>query len=674
MFSSTVQNVSLSNTYKLHWLDQNAKDDIYLQKQLNEFFNNELTIFDNIIDYNENIRLLADEERVILIVSGYFGKELVPTVNNLSQVLAIYVYCSNRDLHLQWTKNYKKVRAVLSHGDDLIYHLQKDARYREPLSPITVFQQSHKNVRADNAQFIWQQLFIAILLRLKPEESSSNEKLVEYLKRTYPQQLDVVEKFHQDYQPENSLQWYTKDSCIYKCLNYACRMNDFGTLVLYRYFIKSLYEQLANQYRQQKKLLSDMTLYRGQLMSPEELIQLQKSVGQFISFNSFLSTSQDLAVAEMYAGKGVLFEITTSLSNEKLDTSADVSWWNRPLFERSIETPISKPYALISGCSQFSDEDEVLFMAGTIFCLDKMEPPYEQTKPFWTAHLHLASDSDHNLKELYRYRIIELSTETTIADDLNPLLIEMGYLAPGKIEENDDETQQNQSNLPIFLLKSALSVFSTTKIQINLGKIQTTKGDYQAAIDTFMKALQGTTDVRCIAEIESNLAVVYERMKDYSTALSHCRKAEQYSNSVDNFMIMIRLYMKLEDYVAALQIIESNVLPQEKDSLKIARHYRLMGKIYEARKQFDLALENYKKSFQLFEKLYPFDRVDDVFRHNGRGGSEMKDISRHLLRLIDKTKKSDEYAVLDGYFREFNCDREEAYSNYLTTQFYRDPM
>lgn len=131
------------------------------------------------------------------------------------------------------------MRAVLSHPDDLIYNLQRDARYRQPLRPFTVFQHSHKNLRTENAQFIWQQLFIDILLRLKPEESNSNEELIDYLKRTDPTALNVIKEFQRDYKPEDSLQWYTKDSCLYKRLNEASRMNDFRTLVRYRYFIKS---------------------------------------------------------------------------------------------------------------------------------------------------------------------------------------------------------------------------------------------------------------------------------------------------------------------------------------------------------------------------------------------------------------------------------------------------
>ena len=92
----------------LYWLDPNAKDHIHLHSQLNQLVNNKLTIFDNPNNCIERIRSLQNEERVVLVVSGQFDKELVPTVNNSSQVLAIYIYCSNRDIHLQWVKNYKK--------------------------------------------------------------------------------------------------------------------------------------------------------------------------------------------------------------------------------------------------------------------------------------------------------------------------------------------------------------------------------------------------------------------------------------------------------------------------------------------------------------------------------------------------------------------------------------
>lgn len=407
-------------------------------------------------------------------------------------------------------------------------------------------------------------------------------------------------------------------------------------------------------------------------MSPEELRQLQMSVGQFISFNSFLSTSQQEDVAQMFAGDSVLFRIVTNVSNEPSNTSVDVSWWNRPLFERSTSKPVWKPYAPIVDKSQFADEEEVLFMAGTIFCLDRMESPDAGKKSCWTAHLHLAGESDHQLTELYRYRVIELSAETTLAGDLNPLLNEMGYLTTGDVEENDDQLEKSYSDLSVFLLKAGIKVYQTTNGQIRLGRAQTKQGDYQAAIDTFMKAQTGTTDLQRIAEIESNLALVYEKMKDYPMALSYCRRAEQHSNSVDNYRIMVRLYMKRKDYVPALQIAQSRVLPQEKDSLEIARVYRLVGNIYEAMQQSELALDNYKNAFKLLKELYPFDHVNDVFHHKSRAGSEMKDICRHLLRLIDKTQKNEEYAVLDQYFLEFNNEREEAARLHSFNMFHRD--
>ena len=101
-------NLPAATGYGIFWLDLNAKDDVHLKSQLNQLVDNQLTVFDNPIDCSERIRSLADGERVILVISGQFGRELVPTVDDLSQVVAIFVYCSNRDSHLQWVKRYKK--------------------------------------------------------------------------------------------------------------------------------------------------------------------------------------------------------------------------------------------------------------------------------------------------------------------------------------------------------------------------------------------------------------------------------------------------------------------------------------------------------------------------------------------------------------------------------------
>ena len=49
------------------------------------------------------------EEKIVLIVSGNFGRRLVPEIHNLGNVVAIYIYCRNKEAHKQWSSAYNKV-------------------------------------------------------------------------------------------------------------------------------------------------------------------------------------------------------------------------------------------------------------------------------------------------------------------------------------------------------------------------------------------------------------------------------------------------------------------------------------------------------------------------------------------------------------------------------------
>ncbi|CAF4344234.1 unnamed protein product, partial [Rotaria magnacalcarata] len=59
-------------------------------------------------------------DSIILIVSGQYGRQIMPNVYELSQLIAAFVYCSNKEAHIGWSKDYYKIKAVLTHSDKLI--------------------------------------------------------------------------------------------------------------------------------------------------------------------------------------------------------------------------------------------------------------------------------------------------------------------------------------------------------------------------------------------------------------------------------------------------------------------------------------------------------------------------------------------------------------------------
>ena len=49
-----------------------------------------------------------------MIISGALGQHIVPVVHNMSQVDSIFIFCSNKQYHEQWTKEWSKIKGVFT--------------------------------------------------------------------------------------------------------------------------------------------------------------------------------------------------------------------------------------------------------------------------------------------------------------------------------------------------------------------------------------------------------------------------------------------------------------------------------------------------------------------------------------------------------------------------------
>jgi len=98
-------------TFLLYWLDAevNISDhNKIVQKQLNSIVNH-LEIFDDLSQCQQTIESLSKQDRLILIVSGRLGRQIVPQIHHLRQLLSIYVYCTDKLLNEEWSKQFRKV-------------------------------------------------------------------------------------------------------------------------------------------------------------------------------------------------------------------------------------------------------------------------------------------------------------------------------------------------------------------------------------------------------------------------------------------------------------------------------------------------------------------------------------------------------------------------------------
>ncbi|CAF3595966.1 unnamed protein product [Rotaria sp. Silwood1] len=68
-----------------------------------------------------------------MIVSDEFGKEIVPSVQNLRQVMSIYVYSMNKEINEQWASRFVKVKAVVVQLDELISRITTDHNIQQTM-------------------------------------------------------------------------------------------------------------------------------------------------------------------------------------------------------------------------------------------------------------------------------------------------------------------------------------------------------------------------------------------------------------------------------------------------------------------------------------------------------------------------------------------------------------
>jgi len=278
--------------------------------------------------------------------------------------------------------------------------------------PIDIYNSDGQSTTGLNGRFVYSQILIDCILRLQSNEYDRHE-LLQFCRDRYQTnsiELQHLNDFEREYTPDKVLWWYTRESFFYKILNHALRTQDIHLIYLFRSFIFDIQQQLKiNQFNR-----TISRVYRGQIMSDSELNQLKQCQGQFISINAFFSTSQS-----WLHSKFILGDQTSTITH------------NRILFEIEIDSIVveSKPFADISQFSDFKEEEEVLFMVGSIFYVRTISMDDEH---IWNVKLRFCNDNEHELQELLSYMKERTGYGPTNLRILGDVLWKMGKLELAK--------------------------------------------------------------------------------------------------------------------------------------------------------------------------------------------------------------------------------------------------
>jgi hypothetical protein len=97
----------------LLWLDAVADNhEIQNAEQKLRSIINYLKRFQDVKPCQQYIEQSSNQDRIVLIVSGRLGQEIVPSVQQLRQVISIYVYCMNKKTHEKWASKHPKVTSL----------------------------------------------------------------------------------------------------------------------------------------------------------------------------------------------------------------------------------------------------------------------------------------------------------------------------------------------------------------------------------------------------------------------------------------------------------------------------------------------------------------------------------------------------------------------------------
>ena len=100
-------------TFHLIWLDI-ATDDTKAGEKSRKLLRtsiNHFRIFNDKQECENYIQNVSKNARIVFIITGHLGQEMLPHICQLRQISSIYIYCMNKDYHQQWVKDFPKVNS-----------------------------------------------------------------------------------------------------------------------------------------------------------------------------------------------------------------------------------------------------------------------------------------------------------------------------------------------------------------------------------------------------------------------------------------------------------------------------------------------------------------------------------------------------------------------------------
>lgn len=435
-----------------------------------------------------------------------------------------------------------------------------------------------------NQQFIHFHLLIDCLLRISVD--STDRKQVIALCRDIHQgnsiNLSIIDEFERTYRPEKALWWCIADSFISRLLNKALQGQTIDTLYLLRFFLQDIHEQL----RLNPCCSSAIRVYCGRFLSHEDAQILKKSIGDYLSINSFLFTTINYQIA------------LKQLTNTKKS--------NGFLFEIDVDPTLVG----IKAFGLTNRNDEVLFMPSSIFRIDDFI--YQTNQSTILRMTLLSSDNDSQLQMHVNSFKPEMNTGEMNSLIFGEILCKMGKLI--------DAEKYYQRLLKEYTAND--DFYSISECYFGLGNVSMERNDDETSFEYHQKSLIYkqqifNDDHPSLADSYNSLADI-ERKKGHSNrALEFYHKAlniwtHAYGNDHSKIGMCLNniacIYGEQKDFVKTLEYQKRALEIMQKhfsaEHLCLGQAHNNIGSVYRCLSQYELALEHYRISMEIKLKSF----------------------------------------------------------------------
>ncbi|CAF4114192.1 unnamed protein product, partial [Rotaria sordida] len=510
--------------------------------------------------------------------------------------------------------------------------------------------------------FMYTQLLKETLLDIEDDDAKSIKELAEYCRLQDDideGEIRMVEKKYRDHTP---IWWYTAPYFIYSMLNRGLRLMDVDIIIKMGFFIRHLHQHIQKLYNEQQqsstKATAPFTVFRGQGLSVENFDKMKQTKGGLMSFNNFLSTSENRQVSLKFARKG---------ASKNSDMVAILFIMT---IDPNVCTKSKIPFADVSQVGFFEGQEaEILFTTHTIFRIDKIQQIHDDhTDRLWKVHLTLVGHDNHELNTLTAHVRDEVNLKAPIRgwSQLAFILLTVGEPVKAKklykilLQKATSDKERSDYNHYLGWAYNdmgeylkALSSYERSleirKIALppnhpelaasynGIGNVYAGIGEYSKALSYYEKALEIKKialppNHPDLASSYNNIGLVYENMGEYSKALSsyersleirkialppnHPDLAASHGN-IGNVYINMGEYSKaLSSHERSLEIQKIALPPNHPD---LASSYNNIGSVYNNMGEYSKALSSYERSLEIRKIALPPNHPDSASSYNNIG-------------------------------------------------------